>query len=154
MNYTLQYRDYIESEKRVSKIMLRPRNIYRISSYKYEDGDTKSMSGFNSSLVFVIGIHEGKINCIKMNEIHPDKFFDWMETMFRHPVTPSEIDNMKLLEDIILITDRTGQRLFEAKVRTHPLYRTKPGPYRTYTIDGLKYIQEVTVKKEKLKELT
>lgn len=154
MNYSIQYKDWIESEKRISKINIRPRNIYRISSYKYSDGDTKPLAGINSSLVFVIGVHEKKINCIKMNEIHPDKFFDWMETAFRHPVTEKNIDEMERLEDIILFTDRTGQRLFESKVKTHPIYRLNPRPYRTYNVDGLKYIQEVEIKKEELKKLT
>lgn len=154
MNYSLQYKKWINSEKRVSKIHIRPRNIYRISSYSYQDGDTKPLAGINSSLIFVIGIHEDKLNCIKMNEIPPDKFFDWMETTFRHPVKPVDIDKMKKLEDIIVLGDESGKTLFESKVRTHPIYKLDPRPYRTYNVDGLRYIQEVEIKKEELKKLT
>jgi len=61
MPYSLQYKPLIESESSVSKTLVRPRNIYKINSYKYKDGNTKSLSGVETSFVFVIGITPDKV---------------------------------------------------------------------------------------------
>ena len=65
MSFTLQYKPLIESEKRASKTTLVPRNVYRISSYEFSDGEQKSLTGQNSSLIFLIGIYEKKIGITK-----------------------------------------------------------------------------------------
>ena len=57
-NYSNEYKQYIESEARISKSMLQPGNLYRISSYDYSDGESRSLSGINSSIIFVFGIYE------------------------------------------------------------------------------------------------
>ena len=42
MPFTLQYKPLIEGEEKIGKSLLRPRNIYRINTYKYIDGTTKT----------------------------------------------------------------------------------------------------------------
>jgi hypothetical protein len=69
MPFSLEYKPLIESESSVSKTMIRPRNIYRIKSYKYADGKTKSLAGVETSIVFVIGISPEKVvSCLKITE--------------------------------------------------------------------------------------
>jgi hypothetical protein len=60
---------------------------------------------------------------------------------------------MKTLDEIIIPTDRAGNRLFESKIKGKSIYTNDPRPYRTYTIDGLKYIQEIKLKKDFIKSL-
>ena len=71
MQFTNQYKPFIEKEERIAKNYIKPLEIYRISTYKYADGDIKSLAGINSALVFSIGIYEKKFNCIKISEIKP-----------------------------------------------------------------------------------
>ena len=61
MSFTLQYKPLIESEKRASKTTLIPRNVYRISSYEFSDGERKSLTGQYWSLIFLVGIYEKKL---------------------------------------------------------------------------------------------
>lgn len=152
-NYGPQYKKFIEKEERVSKSSLEPKNVYRISSYDYADGESRSLSGINSSLIFVFGIHEKKLNCLKLNDVKPDKFEKWLPTILKPIITEKDIDNMQTLDEIIIDSDRNGSRLFESKIKSNPIYNGEPRPYRTYNIVGLKFIQEVKLKKEFLKSL-
>ena len=61
MSFVLQYKNLIESEVKLSKSQIKPRNIYRILVYEYADGDKKSLSGPKATLVFVIGIFEKQL---------------------------------------------------------------------------------------------
>ena len=152
-NYSVEYKKYIESEIRSSKSMLEPGNLYRISSYDYSDGETRSLAGINSSIIFVFGIYEKKLNCLKLNEVKTDKFKTWLQTILKQGLKSEDIDYMKTLDEIIIPTDRAGNRLFESKIKGKPIYINDPRPYRTYTIDGLKYIQEIKLKKDFIKSL-
>ena len=152
-NYSVEYKKYIESEIRSSKSMLEPGNLYRISSYDYSDGETRSLAGINSSIIFVFGIYEKKLNCLKLNEVKTDKFKTWLQTILKQGLKSEDIDSMKTLDEIIIPTDRAGNRLFESKIKGKSIYTNDPRPYRTYTIDGLKYIQEIKLKKDFIKSL-
>jgi hypothetical protein len=153
VNYYLRYKELFEFEKRVQKnyIKTNPRNFYRVSRYEYSDGDVKSLTGTNSSLIFVIGVHDDKVNCIKLNEVRPELFLQWMPTLFKLPITVEDIDNMKLTSDLLVISDLSGNGLFESKIKGKPLYNSNPRPYRTYNLDGLQYIQEIKLKSDILK---
>lgn len=154
INHGPQYKKYIESEERASKSTLEPRNIYRISSYEYSDEDSqRSLAGINSSLVFVVGIHEKKLICLKLNDIKPEKFMKWLPTVFKPALKSEHIDNMEMLEEIIIQSDRNGSKIFESKIKTNIIYTTEPRPYRSYYIEGLKFIQLVNLKKDFLKSL-
>jgi hypothetical protein len=154
-NYSLKYKDMFEYGSRVQRAFVErhPRNFFRISKYEYIDGDIKSLAGIDSSYIFVIGIYNGKINCIKLNEIRPDVFFNWLKTIFNPIPSTKKYDDSKDLADMLITSDRTGNVLFESKIKNSPMYRTIPSPYRTYTLDGLKYIQKLNLKDEILKEL-
>ena len=151
MPFTLLYKPLIEREERVSKSNLFPRNIYRISSYEYKDGKTKSLAGIKSSLVFLVGIFEKKLICLKISEVKPDKFFQWLKTIEQTGLTNEDFDKAEKLEDLLILDNRAGSKIFEGYIKNKPIYNLKPSPYRTYNLDGIKYIQQVHIKKDILK---
>ena len=69
MAFTRQYKEFLKPEVRVSKSLIKPRNIYRISTYS--GGDPITKQGEDARYVFVIGKVGDKIHCIKLNEIKP-----------------------------------------------------------------------------------
>ena len=154
MPYSLQYKPLIESESSVSKTLVRPRNIYKINSYKYKDGNTKSLSGVETSLVFVIGITPDKIvSCIKITLIKPDIFFRWLKTLIRVGLDEEKLKKAESLEDILVLDAKNGQTIFNQFVKTSRLYRQNPPTYRTYLLKNIKNIEEVTIKKDILLNL-
>jgi hypothetical protein len=151
MSFVLQYKPLIESEKRASKTTIRPRNVYRISSYEFSDGEQKSLSGGNSSLIFLIGIFDKKLIALKISEVKPDIFFDWLKTVQLKALTEQQINESNSLEELIILDNKTGSKIFDGYVKGKMIYNKKPSPYRTYNLDGVKYIQEVNFKKDVLK---
>lgn len=151
MPFTLLYKPLIEKEERISKANLLPRNIYRISSYEYSDGSTKSLAGIKSSLIFLVGIFEKKLICLKISEIKPERFFQWLKTIELKGLTQEDFDKAENLEDLIILDNRAGSKLFEGYIKNKPIYTLKPNPYRTYNLDGVRYIQKVSIKKDILK---
>lgn len=147
------YSRFIDKEARISKSLITPGNLYRISSYSYSDGEARAQTGPNSSLVFVFGIHEKKLNCLKLNDVSPDIFKNWLKTLLKSDLKSEDIDSMKKLEDIIIESDMQGNKLFESKIKGKSIYNINPRPYRTYNIAGLNYIQEVKLKSDFLKSL-
>lgn len=147
------YTKYIESERRIARTLIRPMNIYRISSYRDVGGDFRRLIGRDYTLIFVIGIHGGKLSCIKITELEPEEFFGWLRTIVNIR-TDMSIDEMKRLEDILVKrNDVTGKRIFEEYVKNSTLvYKNKKEPaYRTYILSGISYVMEVTLKKSILK---
>lgn len=150
MPFAAQYKPLIESEKRVSKSLLLPRNVYRISSYEFASGEQKSLTGQKSSLIFLIGIFDKKLISLKISEIKPDIFFKWLKTIQLKSLTEQQINEAKSLSELIILDNKTGNKIFDGYVKGKPIYNKKPSPYRTYNLDGVKYIQEVNFKKDVL----
>lgn len=149
MSYALQYNKFIESEKGVSKNFVKPRNVYRINTYKYSDGKTKSLSGIESSLVFVLGITaDKKVTCVKISLVKPELFFKWLSRMSIKGLTEKEFKDAKQLEEILVLGDRAGKKFFSSFLKTHPIYNKEPDSYRTYNLTGIKSIEEITFKKD------
>ena len=71
MAFTRQYKAFLRPEKRVPRSQIRPRNIYRISTYRRGDPATKT--GEDTRYVFVLGKVGDKIHCLKLNNINPKK---------------------------------------------------------------------------------
>ena len=149
MPFALQYKLLIESESSISKTMIQPRNIYKINSYKYKDGKTKSLAGVETSLVFIIGISPDKIvSCLKISLIKPDIFFKWLKTLIRAGLNEEELQKAESLDDIILLDNKNGEKIFNQFVKRSRLYLQTPSTYRTYLLKNIKNIEEVKIKKE------
>jgi hypothetical protein len=155
VNYYNRYVELFDFDKRVQKqfVKMNPRNFYRISRYEYSDGETKNLTGRESALVFVIGTFDDKINCIKLNEVLPDVFLKFIKTVIERDLTEGDVDSMKMFSDLIKPTSVDGNSLFEGKIKGKPIYNLTPRPYRTYNLDGLKYIQQINLKKDLIKTM-
>ena len=152
MPYSRLYVPLIESERRIGKSLVRPRNIYRIAVYKYADGTQKTLSGIYTSLVFVIGIHDKKIHCLKFGEIRPVLFLRWLSLVMKYGVVEDDILTAKHLKDVIIKSDITGHQIFKGYVKTRRIYKIEPSIYRTYNLSGIKQITEVKIKNSFLLE--
>lgn len=150
MPYTLQYNKFIDSEKGISKSNLRPRNLYRINAYKYKDGTKKTLAGVESAIVFIFGRSSDKFFGVKVNDIRPNKFFDWLKTLLNNKKV--DWDKIEKLEDAIVLSDREGKSIFSGYIKGTDIYRQEPTPYRTYNIKGVGNIEEITLKKDILKK--
>ena len=152
MPFSLQYKPLILSEESVSKSQILPRNIYRITSYQYVDGTTKTLSGTKTSIIFAIGITpDKKLTCIKISDIKPDKFFKWLKPLFKKGLTESDWTTEQKLGQLLILGDKQGSKVFNQFVKTNPIYSKEPSPYRTYNISGIKQIQEIRIKPDILK---
>ena len=72
MAFTRQYKSFLRPEKRVPRSQIRPRNIYRITTYR--GGEPATKSGEDARYIFVIGIVGNKVHAIKLNPIQPIHF--------------------------------------------------------------------------------
>jgi hypothetical protein len=152
MPFSLQYKPLILSEESVSKSQILPRNIYRITSYQYVDGTTKTLSGTKTSIIFAIGITpDKKLTCIKISDIKPDKFFKWLKPLFKKGLTESDWTTEQKLGQLLILGDKQGSKVFNQFVKTNPIYSKEPSLYRTYNISGIKQIQEIKIKPDILK---
>jgi hypothetical protein len=152
MPFSLQYKPLILSEESVSKSQILPRNIYRITSYQYVDGTTKTLSGTKTSIIFAIGITpDKKLTCIKISDIKPDKFFKWLKPLFKKGLTESDWTTEQKLGQLLILGDKQGSKVFNQFVKTNPIYSKEPSLYRTYNISGIKQIQEIRIKPDILK---
>ena len=152
MPFSARYLPFIDTDEAIAKTLVRPRNIYKIISYEYIDGKTKTLTGPKTSYVFVLGIFEKKLNCIKLSEVRPERFFDWFKTIFKKSLTEEKLMEAERLEDLIILGDRQGNKLFNSYVKGKQIYNQNPCPYRTYNLDGIRQISEIKFKKEILKE--
>jgi hypothetical protein len=156
MPYAQSYNKFFINETPVTKNQLVPRNIYKIITYEYVDGKIKTLSGTKTSIIFLLGIApDKKLLCIKITQVRPEKFFQWLKRNFKSTIRASDIDGA-LLEskiDTLLLTDnRIGTRTFSA-VKNDSLYKMAPGSYRTYLISGIKRISLMKLDGEYLKKL-
>ena len=152
MAFAQQYNKIIDSEKKISKSLIRPRNIYKITSYEYADGTKKTLSGPETTLVFVFGIFDKKLIGIKMTEIKPEEFFKWLKKLFLNNLSEEFIDSSAMFEELIIKADRGGSSIYESYVKSKTIGRTNKELYRTYTITGIKQITEVMIKKDYIKQ--
>jgi len=75
MSFSREYIPLIEQEEGVAKSLIRPRNIYKINSYTYKDGRTKSLAGTETAYVFVTGISPTKIMKVMLMILKDWKIF-------------------------------------------------------------------------------
>ena len=153
MPFSLQYKPFIEKDDDpISKTLVRPKNIYKIVYYQYADGTSKSLSGPKTTYVFVIGIYDKKLVCLKVSEIKPDKFFKWLNKLYIKGLTEEKWAKAEKLEDLIIEADVKGSKIFNSFVKPDSvIYGDNPNIYRTYNLTGIKQIEEVKFKKDVLK---
>lgn len=141
MPFAQQYMKFVEAEIPVSKTLIRPRNVYSIKSYTNVNGETKSYTGANAAIVFVIGIAEQKIWCLKLTDVRPVIFWKWLKPMLKKNI---KVDNtIQKLEDLLLVDTRNGKKVFENFVKGKQIYNIEPSAFRSYNLKGVNLAKEL-----------
>lgn len=149
MSYTRQYKSFLKPEKRISRSQIKPRNIYRITTYK--GGDPITKSGEDARYVFVIGIVDGKAHCIKLNDIKPLDFTNFINKL-RDKRIPIGSDQMLML--LLKKFSVDGKSLFESYIKNDSkIYSSKLGNYRTYLLESIQNVYEIRFEEDFLREL-
>ena len=149
MAYTRQYKEFLKPEVRVSKGLIKPRNIYRISTYS--GGDPITRTGEDARYVFVLGKVGKKLHCIKLNEIKPIDFTQFIGKLRdkRIPLTENQMLHLFLKKFAV-----DGSALFETYVKNNSkIYSKSLGNYRTYIIDKIVNVWEIRFELDFLQDL-
>jgi len=147
--YTRQYTKFLRPEKRIPRAQIRPRNIYRIITYKGGQPATKQAE--QSRYVFVIGIVGNKVHCIKINPIVPLHFTQLIGKL-RDKRKP--LSSQLRLEDMLKTYSRDGNSLFDSSIKTNRnLYRRDLNNYRTYILDKIVNVYEIRFEQDVLERL-
>ena len=147
--YTRQYQKFLRPEKRIPRSQIRPRNIYRIVTYK--GGQPPNKQGEQARYVFVIGVVGNKIHCIKINPIVPLHFTQLISKLKDKRVPP----NAQLrLEYMLKKFSRDGAQLFNSNIKPNRnLYRKELDNYRTYILDKIVNVYEIRFEQDVLESL-
>ena len=111
-NFTRQYNQLLTPEGRISKSLIRPRNIYRIVTYK--DAEPATKSGENARYVFVIGKLQDRIHCIKINPIKP---IDFTKFLNRIRDKKKAFKDEQYLDELLKDFTKDGKSLFETYIK-------------------------------------
>jgi len=149
MLYTRQYKKFLKPEKRIPRSEIRPRNIYRITTYK--DGDPPTQSAEKARYVFVIGVAGGKVHCIKINPIVPLHFTQLIGKLRDKRLPLSS--NLRL-ESMLKKFSKDGSALFGSYIKNNKnLYRRDLNNYRTYFLDKITNVYEIRFEQDALENL-
>lgn len=151
-NFSGEYRQFIQKESRISRTIIKPNNIYRISTYKYSDGKTRSLRGLDETLIFVTGIYKKTIYGLKLSKLKPNFFFEWSKKIVRETDILNEDTELISFSKLSPPFDMTGDRFYRTYIKDSSLLKKPQIPYRSYKLEGIKYVSEVYLKKEILEQ--
>lgn len=154
MPYANQYIPYMKSEFVAVKNRLKTKNFYKIISYEYADGHKKTFSGPKAALIFLVGITpDMKLQCVKISEIRPQKFFGWFKKLIKPSITCAQIKDFyakQKFEKILIEDTKKGSGIY-AKLKTDSVYTQNPHTFRTYSLEGIKQIKTIYLDDQWLK---
>lgn len=149
MAFTRQYKTFLKPERRISRSQIRPRNIYRITTYR--GGEPATKSGEDARYIFVIGIVDGKVHAIKLNPIKPVDFTNFINKL-RDKRIP--IGSDQALELLLKKFSKDGNSLFESYVKNNSkVYSKSLKNYRTYLLSSIVNVYEIRFEEDFLREL-
>ena len=149
MAFTRQYKTFLRPERRIPRSQIRPRNIYRITTYR--GGDPPTKGGEDARYIFVIGIVGHKVHAIKLNPIRPIDF-----TMFINKLRDKRIPigSDQALELLLKKFSKDGNSLFESYVKNNSkLYSRSLNNYRTYILNSIVNVYEIRFEEDFLRGL-
>ena len=149
MAFTRQYKAFLRPEKRVPRSQIRPRNIYRITTYR--GGEPATKGGEDARYIFVIGIVGHKVHAIKLNPIRPIDF-----TMFINKLRDKRIPigSDQALELLLKKFSKDGNALFESYIKNNSkLYSRSLNNYRTYILSSIVNVYEIRFEEDFLRGL-
>jgi hypothetical protein len=149
MAYTREYVQLFGVTKKIPSGRVKPRNIYKIRTYS--GGDPRTKTGDKIRYVFVIGEVDNKIHCLKLNDIKPNKFIEFLNNI-RDKRIP--IKTQQDLRDVLQKFNNNGQLLFESHIKgDDTLYSKKLNNYRIYLVDKIVNMEEVRFEPNLLREI-
>jgi len=155
MNHSSKYRLLQEGTgKRVSKGNIKPYGVYKISTYKYADGNKERLAGSEETIIFVTGIYQKKVSALKLSNIPPANFFKWFkkltksDTLVKTALTLPQIGLYDLGEPF----DNGGDRVYNGYIKNNRDFVAKGAAYRTYNMEGIQYSTEIFFKQDTLKQ--
>ena len=149
MAFTRQYKTFLRPERRIPRSQIRPRNIYRITTYR--GGDPPTKGGEDARYIFVIGIVGHKVHAIKLNPIRPIDF-----TMFINKLRDKRIPigSDQALELLLKKFSKDGSSLFESYIKNNTkLYSRSLNNYRTYILSSIINVYEIRFEEDFLRGL-
>jgi len=155
MNHSSKYRLIQEGTgKRVSKGNLQPYGVYKISTYKYADGNKERLAGSEETIIFVTGIYQKKVSALKLSNIPPADFFKWFKKLVKSDnVVESVLESSQIgLYDLGDVFDTGGNRIYDGYIKNNRDFVAKGAAYRTYNLDGIQYSTEIFFKQDTLKQ--
>ena len=149
MAFTRQYKTFLRPERRVPRSQIRPRNIYRITTYR--GGEPATKGGEDARYIFVIGIVGNKVHAIKLNPIKPIDFTNFIGKL-RDKRIP--IGSDQSLELLLKKFSKDGNALFESYIKNNTkLYSRSLGNYRTYILNSIVNVYEIRFEESFLRSL-
>jgi hypothetical protein len=153
MNHSSKYRLIQEGTgKRVSKGNLQPYGVYKISTYKYADGNKERLAGSEETIIFVTGIYQKKVSALKLSNIPPADFFKWFKKLTKNDsVVKRVLESSQIgLYDLGDVFDTGGNRVYDGYIKNNRDFVAKGAAYRTYNMDGIQYSTEIFFKQDTL----
>jgi hypothetical protein len=149
MAFTRQYKAFLRPEKRISRNQIRPRNIYRITTYR--GGEPATKSGEDARYIFVIGIVNNKVHAIKLNPIRPIDFTNFIGKLRDRRIP---IGSDQALELLLKRFSKDGNILFESYVKNNTkIYSRSLSNYRTYILNSIVNVYEIRFEEDTLRRL-
>lgn len=155
MNHSSKYRLIQEGTgKRVPKTKLEPYGVYKISTYKYADGNKERLAGSEETIIFVTGIYERKVSALKLSNIQPVDFFKWFKKLTKSNKLFKESLSLPqtAFYDFGERFDRGGEKIYSGYIKNNRDFVAKGAAYRTYNLDGIQYATEIFFKKDTLEQ--
>ena len=155
MNHSSKYRLIQEGTgKRVPKTKLEPYGVYKISTYKYADGNKERLAGSEETIIFVTGIYERKVSALKLSNIPPVDFFKWFKKLNKSNKLFKESLSLPqtAFYDFGERFDRGGEKIYSGYIKNNRDFVAKGAAYRTYNLDGIQYATEIFFKKDTLEQ--
>ena len=149
MNYASQYRGYLDKGDRVSKQQITPYGIYKISTYKYTDEGRQTLRGNEETLIFVTGIYQRKVSALKLSNIKPLVFLNWLKKVVG---TNSYTEGAQRIDELKTPFDTGGNRIYDVYIRNNSEFVSKGAAYRTYNLAGIQYATEMFLNEKTLKQ--
>jgi hypothetical protein len=149
MNYSPQYRGLLDKGDRISKNDITPYGIYKLSIYKYTDDGRQTLSGEDETLIFVTGIYQRKVSALKLSNIQPVKFLNWLKRVVG---TNSYNEGMKRINELKAPFDNGVNSIYHSYIKNNSEFVAKGAAYRTYNLDGIQYATEMFLNEKTLKQ--
>ena len=149
INQASKYRGFLEVGNRVAKQSIKPYGIYKISTYNYVDEGRQTLRGTDETLIFVTGIYQRKVSALKLSNIEPVKFLNWLKKIVG---VNSYTEGMKRIDELKTPFDVGGNRIYDSYIKSNSDFVAKGAAYRTYNLDGIQYATEVFLNEKTLKK--